>query len=85
VKTKHLKKVMKKNKSNPYMRRRDMRRLQKAINHSNKLLFRLGQLERDGVVGSPSDMTQCALDIKRHLLFVADEKNVAVDPGGMPR
>ena len=85
MKTKQLKKVMKRNKGNPYMRRRDMRRLQKAINHNNRLLFRLGQLERDGVMNGHSVMTDWAKDIKRHLLWIADEKGVAVDPGGMPR
>ncbi len=85
MKDKKLRKIMKRNKGNGYMKRRDMISLQKAINHTNKVLFRLGELELRGVLGTPSSITDCALDIKRHLLFVADEREVAVDPGGMPR
>lgn len=60
------------------MSRKKRRRLQKAINHTNKQTMRLRQL---GI----KDLTEESRQIWAGLLTLATEQGVKVKEGGMPR
>lgn len=60
------------------MSRKKRRRLQKAINHTNKQTMRLKQLGFEYLVTDSQD-------IKQSLLTLASIKGIQVRKGGMPR
>lgn len=58
------------------MKKKQERKLQKAVNHTNKQIMRLEQL---GLSTTDSQI------IKAQLLMIGQEQGVKLNPGGMPR
>ena len=65
------------------MKKRTAKRLQKAVNHSNKVMFRLKQLERDGI--HVTAMLEDADRTKQRLIVVAKGHGKSIKKKGMPR
>jgi hypothetical protein len=60
------------------------KRLQKALNHTNKVLYRLQQLRDMHGIAVDMELSN-ASEIQQHLLWTAEFHGVRIDPKGMPR
>jgi membrane-associated HD superfamily phosphohydrolase len=65
------------------MKKRTARKLQKAINHTNKQSLRLRQLEKAGL--HVHELRQLSSFIKNALIGIAEQNGRVVDPNGVTK